>query len=176
MRPFCVPWWWRLSFRLDSAGGIGGGRPDRDPGDLDLRERLAMALPLVVAGLVLELVDDDLRALGVGHDLSRHRHLLQGFQRCGDRRAIDEQDSGKRDGSAGFALELLDLDDVTLGDLVLLAAGLDDRVHRGRAFLPVVMPVCPVRWSALEAVWPPKIARKAIDPPSRDTQTRAPQS
>src|SRR5207248_11133700 len=37
----------------------------RDPGDLHLGERLAVALPLVVPGLVLELVDADLRALGV---------------------------------------------------------------------------------------------------------------
>src|SRR5664279_6662333 len=126
-----------------------------------------MALPLVVAGLVLELVDDDLRALRVGHDLTGHRHLLQGFQLCGDRRAIDEQDSGKRDGSAGLAVELLDLDDVTLGDLVLLAAGLDDRVHRGRAFLPVGyrLPGAGLCWSLRRACRARRCCRRLIAEP-----------
>src|SRR4029077_7273706 len=97
----------------------------------------------VVSGLVLELVDDDLRALGVRNDLTRDRHRRKGVERGSDRGAIHEQHGGQGDGGTGIAIELLDLDDVTLGDLVLLAAGLDDRVYRGRAFLPVVMPVLP---------------------------------
>ena len=109
---------------------------------LESASNVAVTLPLVIPGLVLELVDDDLRALGVGHDLAGNRDRGKGVERRGDRRAINEQDGRKGDGSSWLTLELLDLDDVTLGDLVLLAAGLDDRVHAGRAFLPVVMPVC----------------------------------
>src|SRR5919202_5239876 len=43
----------------------------RDVGDADGRQRLTVTLPLVVAGLVLELVDADLRALAVLDDLAR---------------------------------------------------------------------------------------------------------
>src|ERR1700760_4132999 len=48
-----------------------------DSGDLDDRQRLTVALPLVVAGLVLELVDADLRALGVLEDLTGDGDLRQ---------------------------------------------------------------------------------------------------
>src|SRR3954467_11470696 len=41
----------------------------RDVGDLELGQPLAVTLPLVVAGLVLELVDADLRPLGLGEHL-----------------------------------------------------------------------------------------------------------
>src|SRR5207247_6372546 len=44
--------------------------------------------------------------------------------------AVDEEHRGERDLVTGLARELLDLDHVAFGDLVLLAAGLDDRVHR----------------------------------------------
>src|SRR5436305_1594789 len=48
-----------------------------DSGDLDDRQRLPVALPLVVAGLVLELVDADLRTLGVLEDLAGDGDLRQ---------------------------------------------------------------------------------------------------
>src|ERR1700712_5080359 len=48
-----------------------------DAGDFEHRQRLPVALPLVVAGLVLELVDADLRALGVLEDLAGDRNLGQ---------------------------------------------------------------------------------------------------
>src|SRR6195952_4678092 len=130
LRELDAPFLCAMSVLPLSAGGRGG-----DAGDLDLRQRLAVPLALVVPGLVLELVDDDFRALGVGHDFTGHGDGCQVGSRRGDGVAIDDEHSRERHGCAGFALELLDLDDVALGDLVLLAAGLDDRVHRGRAFL-----------------------------------------
>src|SRR6478736_9144820 len=115
MHPFCVPWWWRLSTeRVESAGGSGLGRPDRNTGDLDLGQRLTVTLPLVVAGLVLELVDDDLRALGVRDDLAGHGDLGQSIGLRGDGGPVHHQDRGQGHRSAGLALELLDLDDVAL--------------------------------------------------------------
>src|SRR5882672_6149624 len=60
-RPSCVPWLLLLS----------GG----DIGDLELGEPLTVAHPLVVTGLVLELVDADLGTLGLGDDLSLDGHL-----------------------------------------------------------------------------------------------------
>src|SRR5262245_25682079 len=104
--------------------------PARDADDLDLRQRLTVPLPLVVAGLVLELVNPDLGALGVRHELTGHLDLSQ-LGRVGDQAlAVDEEHGRERHPVAGATIELLDLDHIALGDLVLLAAGLDDRVHR----------------------------------------------
>src|SRR5205823_7984058 len=106
--------------------------PGRDAGHLDPGQRLAVTLALVVAGLVLELVDPDLRTLGVCDDLAGHRDTRQRGGVGDDVGTVDDQYRGQRDRVAGRADELLDLDHVARGDLVLLAAGLDDRVHRRR--------------------------------------------
>jgi hypothetical protein len=91
---------------------------------------VAVAPAMVLAALLLE--DDDLRpaallddlgghrgtrymgrADGCGLALAHHQHLLEGH--CG----------------TGLAGQLLDHDDLILGDFILLAAGLDDCVHDG---------------------------------------------
>src|SRR6059058_5175644 len=100
-----------------------------DSGDLQDRQLLTVTLTLVVAGLVLELVDADLGALGVLEHLAGDRDLGQLVGCGGDRRAVDDQRNGQRDGGTGLGLDLLDLDHVTDGDLVLLAARLDDCVR-----------------------------------------------
>src|SRR5215510_5828353 len=48
-----------------------------DSGDLEDRQLLTVPLPLVVAGLVLELVDADLGTLGVLEHLAGHGDLLE---------------------------------------------------------------------------------------------------
>src|SRR5262245_38480541 len=101
-----------------------------DVGDLDAGQLLPVTLPLVVAGLVLELVDLDLGALGLGDDLAGHRDLGQRVGVGGDGPFVDDEQRGERELGARLTVELLNLDDVANGDLVLLAAGLDDRVHR----------------------------------------------
>ena len=53
-----------------------------------------MALALLVPGLVLVLLDHDLRALGVVDDLGRHRHLGQRVGVGGDRVAVDQESAG----------------------------------------------------------------------------------
>src|SRR5919112_806744 len=108
-----------------------GLRVAGDPGHLELGEPLTVAHPLVVTGLVLVLVDADLRTLGLGDHLSGDRGLGQLVGVMRDVLAVDEQDRGQRDLGARLGIELLDLDDIALSDLVLLAAGLDDGVHRG---------------------------------------------
>src|SRR5688500_356692 len=118
MHPFYEPW-----LRL---------LPALDAGDLDARQRLTVPLPLVVAGLVLELVDPDLRTLGVLGDLAGHRHAGKHGRIGHQVVTVDEEHRGEGQGVTGRTGELLDLDDVALGNLVLLAAGLDDRVHRTR--------------------------------------------
>src|SRR5512144_96233 len=102
-----------------------------DVGDLDLGVLLTVTLALLVTGLVLELLDDDLRALGGTEDLGRHGRLAQRAGVRGDLLTVDEQHHGKVDGVADLAGNLVDLDDVTDSNLLLLAATAHDRVHRG---------------------------------------------
>jgi hypothetical protein len=71
--------------------------------------------------------------------LGRHGDLLQVARIGRDVRAVDDERHGQRHGSAGFDLQLLDLDYVPDRDLVLLAAGLDDCVRRHRV---VILYVC----------------------------------
>src|SRR5690606_29433933 len=97
-----------------------------DPGDLDAGQRLAVPLALVVTGLVLVLVDLDLRPLGVLDEFTARRDAGV----VGDHSAfVDEHHRRQRKRVAGLILKLLDCEDVALGDLVLLSASLDDCVH-----------------------------------------------
>src|SRR3984957_1105093 len=105
-----------------------------DPGDLEHGQLLTMTLPLVIAGLVLELVDANLGALGVLQHLDGDRHLRELGSVGGDVRAVDDQRHRQRHLRAGFGLELLHLEHVAGGDLVLLAAGFEDCVGRHRVF------------------------------------------
>src|SRR3954453_12378079 len=110
----------------------GGLLPGLYAGDPQRAERLTVALPLVVAGLVAELVNDDLGALAVLDDLG-------GDPRCAElggvgghgALVVDEQDRGERDRLARSGGEAVDLQRVADGDAVLVAAGADDRVHGG---------------------------------------------
>src|SRR6185369_13352680 len=113
-----------------------GSSPDGsslDTGDLEDRQRLTVTLALVIAGLVLELVDADLGALGVLEHLDGDGDLLQVLGVAGDLGAVNHEGDGQRDLGAGLAVEFLNLDHVTDGEFVLLAAGLDDCVRRHRS-------------------------------------------
>src|SRR3954468_11414170 len=101
----------------------------RDVADHDAGQGLTVPLPLVVTGLVLELVDVDLRALAVLDDLTRHGHLGQGRGIAGDGVAVDQQDRREGDGVAGRTLEAVDRERVAHGHLVLAATGLHHCVH-----------------------------------------------
>src|SRR3954451_4852689 len=102
-----------------------------DVGDLDLGVLLAVTLALLVAGLVLVLLDDDLGALGGAEDLDGHGGLVQRLGVGGDLLAIDDEDDREVDRLAGGRGDLVDLDDVAHGNLLLLGACAHDRVHRG---------------------------------------------
>src|SRR5829696_7016878 len=108
--------------------------PLLDSGDLEHRQLLTVTLPLVIAGLVLELVDADLGALGVLEHLAGDGDLVQVLGGAGDVRAVDDQGDGQRDIGAWLRVKFLDLDHVSDRDLVLLAAGLDDCVRGHRSF------------------------------------------
>ena len=62
-------------------------------------------------------------------DLGRDRDVGQRLASVVTAVAVDEQERGQRDGVAGLAGDPVDLEDVADGDLVLPAAGADDRVH-----------------------------------------------
>src|SRR6476469_5807905 len=84
----------------------------------------ALALGVLAATL---LERNDLGAAGLLDHFARHRGAGD------DRRAdlpVHHQDLVERDRFAGFGDELLGGDDVVGGNLVLLAAGLDDCEHR----------------------------------------------
>src|SRR2546427_5380361 len=119
-----------------------------DAGDLDLRQLLAVADALAVAGLVLVLVDLDLRALDLAEDLTGNRN--RGKRRGVGRHAltVDEQNGRQSNGVACGNIELLNRHDVADSDLVLLAAGLDDGVHR--EFTPVEQ-LSRSRWPVVRA-------------------------
>src|SRR5690606_14575859 len=106
-----------------------------DAGDLEAGQPLPVTLTLVVAGLALELVDTDLRALDLLDDLARDRDLRQRVSVRRDLAVVDHHHGGKGVLGARLAVELLDLDDIADGDLVLLAAGLDDCIRRHGSLL-----------------------------------------
>src|SRR4030095_15926480 len=101
---------------------------------LDAHDRLELAMavlaPRVLAAALLE--HDHLLTLA----LREHRALDRGAGErrradAGAARTADQQHVLELDAAAlVHAVELLDDDDVVLGDLVLLAAGADDCVHR----------------------------------------------
>src|SRR3954451_10567810 len=110
----------------------GGLLPGLDAGDPQRAERLTVALPLVVAGLVAELVNDDLGTLAVLDDLGGDPGAGQRGRVGGHRTGVvHEQHGGQRHRLARSGRDLVDLQRVADGDAVLMAAGADDRVHGG---------------------------------------------
>src|SRR4051794_18745783 len=110
---------------------VGGGRSLRvDRGDLDLCVVLAVTLALAVAGLVLVLEDVDLGALRRADDLDLDVDLRQRVGVGRQRVAVDDQHGRQREAVAGLVVQLVDLDDITDGDLHLPSAVAHDRVHR----------------------------------------------
>src|SRR6478609_4732024 len=131
-RPFLVeaaPFLCAMSSVLRGRSRRAGS--ERDVGDLDLGVLLAVTLALLVTGLVLVLLDDDLGALGGAEDLDGHSGLVQLGGVGGDVLAVDDEDHRKVHRLADTGLHLVDLDDVAHGNLLLGGACAHDRVHRG---------------------------------------------
>src|ERR1035437_3666497 len=111
----------------------GGSGLDR--GDLDLGRVLTVTLTLAVSGLVLELHDRDLGALGGLDQLSADLDLGELARIGGHGGSIDEQQGRELDAVATVALHLVDDEDVADGHLLLTAACANDRVHVGLTLL-----------------------------------------
>jgi len=89
----------------------------------------------VVALTTLELEGDHLVVLILIDNLSLNTGSGNERSAKGDLVAIDDEEDVAESGLfAGFDSELLDTQDVSLGDAVLLAAGLDDCVGHGKIF------------------------------------------
>src|SRR4028118_1874552 len=101
----------------------------RDVADDHVGQWLTVALTLVVARLVLELVDADLGALAVADDLAGHGHAGQRLRVTGDGLAADQQQGREGDGVARLTHETVDREPVAHGHLVLPATGLHDCAH-----------------------------------------------
>src|SRR5919197_1429894 len=98
--------------------------------DLDSGQVLTMPRAALVAALGLELEHAQLLAADVLDDLRADADLLQAVG-VEDRVLGAEQDGLEVDAGTGLAGQALHQERLALLDAVLLAAGLDDRVHEG---------------------------------------------
>ena len=96
-----------------------------------------MALTLAVTRLVLVLDDVDLRALSRLEDLCLDSCLFQGGGIGGDLATIADHDGLEGDLVTYCCIQPVDDDNVSDGDLLLAATGLDDRVDHVRR-IPLV--------------------------------------
>src|SRR5690606_20752598 len=96
-----------------------------DLGDLETRQLLTVSLALAVPGLVLELENDDLRALLVPDDLCGDLDLRELRRVGGHLLPVNQKQRGQFDGIASVAGKSVDDDDVTNRNLLLAATGLD---------------------------------------------------
>src|SRR6201996_9579733 len=103
-----------------------------DVGDAQNGQLLAMTLLTAIILPALLLEDDDL----VGASLFEHGRGDGGASHDGRADLVtDHQNLVERNGLAGFTRELFDADDVVGGNLILLAAGLDDCEHDSLPFI-----------------------------------------
>src|SRR4051812_47425089 len=104
--------------------------PSRDPRHLDGGVVLAMAPAAAGSGLVLVGEAPDLGALRLADDGGRHRGAGQLVGRRHDDVAVDQQQGREGDLRPDVGAQALDVHAAAVGDLLLLAAGADDCVHR----------------------------------------------
>ncbi|CDJ99848.1 hypothetical protein MIC448_190004 [Microbacterium sp. C448] len=94
-----------------------------DAGYLDAREVLTVPLALLVTGLVLELLDDDLGAAQLAENLGGDGHLSQLVGVGGDVVSVDQEHRGQLDLVAELGLLTIEDDDRADLDLLLAATG-----------------------------------------------------
>src|SRR6476469_6651083 len=114
---------WGICWNLNSNEGL------LDTGDLDLGQFLTVTLALLVTGLVLELLDDDLRTTEVLEDLSRNSYLGQVRSCGGDLVTVHQEQRGQLNGAASSTGDAVQGNEVSNGNLLLAAACADNRVH-----------------------------------------------
>ena len=112
-----------------SLGGLLGARGSLDLRDLQTGQLLAMTLQTTIALALVELEDKLLLTLELLDDLSSDLSFRKLGRIGDDLLAVVQEDDGKLDLGADLALDLLDVQEVIGGDLILLAAGCNDCVH-----------------------------------------------
>ena len=126
-----------LGLLLGLLGRLGGAlAAERDVGDAQEGQLLAMTLLDPAAGLRAVLEGDELGPTRLGDDLGADRGVRD--QRATDRRVVavgDEQDAIDRDRLARLGVEQLDFELGADLDAILLSAGLDDCVHGSSGFV-----------------------------------------
>jgi hypothetical protein len=113
----------------ESAENLNSNRWLLDTSDLDLGQFLTVTLALLITGLVLELLDDDLRTTEVIEDLSRNSYLGQVRSGGGDLVTVYQEQCGQLNGAAGSTGDAVHGNEVSNGNLLLPAACADNRVH-----------------------------------------------
>lgn len=88
-----------------------------------------MTLVTLIALALLELEDEDLLALELLDDLGSDLLVLQGGSVNDGLLAVVQEKDGELDLVARLRVELLDVEDVALGNLILLATSCDDCLH-----------------------------------------------
>src|ERR1700738_5414395 len=118
---------------LSFLGPRTSGAADRGDAQHGLVLAMPLLAPVILPPLLLE--DDDLgRPALLDHRGADQGALEQRRPGGGLGTLADHQHLGELDRGPGLARELLDRDDVILGDLVLLAAGPDHREHDTRRY------------------------------------------
>jgi len=99
--------------------------------DLDFRETLAVSGQFADALLGLVLEDENLLVFALAQDRAGHAGVgnRRGAERDGVAALAAQDDLVEGDLLSDFALEEIARNNVALGDLILLTASLDDRVH-----------------------------------------------
>ena len=118
-----------LSGCLGGGSGLAGARRGLDLGDLQTGKLLTMTLEATIALTLVELEDELLLALELLDDLSSDLSLRKLGRIGNDLLAVVEEDNREGDLGANLAVDLLDVQNIIGGDLILLAASCNDCVH-----------------------------------------------
>lgn len=106
-----------------------------DAGDFELRQFRAEPLTLLVTGLVLVFLDDDLGSTKVVQDLRRDGDLVEFLLIVGDGIAIDEEDGSEAHRVLRIARNAVDHNDRADLDLFLTSACANNRINHDETCL-----------------------------------------
>ena len=121
-----------------------------------------MALALLVPGLVLELLDDDLRSTQVAEDLGGHLDLRERLGVVRDRVTVDEQHGGELDVAVFVGLDAVENDDRADLDLLLTTTGAHNCVNHVK-YPYVWMEVCGATSADARAERAPRVKNSRSD-------------
>ena len=113
----------------ESAENLNSNERLLDTSDLDLGQFLTVTLALLVAGLVLELLDDNLRSTKILDDLGSDGDLCEVLRCGGDLGAVYQKEGGELERASSLTGDAVKGNEVSYRNLFLAAACADNRVH-----------------------------------------------